>query len=238
MKYLKSIVIILLVSLFSGCNEDDSVAYNLTVDAYIRAMSIDGKVAYSPILIAQSTAKTNSLTATDDNGGKYRLDNYWNNTLAYRWVPKKEDYAASLPESMKFNFIAVSDSEGKETKLEATASLSKVPNSFVIKEMKYDSDKSEFSVVWTNAKASNYIITISKSIDSIPVFQSLNLVASDNDAKLLNATFNKATLKWFSEPKSDENYLLSVHAFNLVSQNDIAGEFIATKAFTWGKSME
>lgn len=237
MKYRNILLFAVLFLLIAGCNEDEEVTYVMKSDAYIRGMKIDGESRYAPVLLATFSDKTASLTVLDGASKKYILESYWNNDLTYRWVPESSDYVAVPSQNMSFKFTAMPKNSEKATEASETASLSSVPKAFDIQEMNYDKEKSELTVVWENAAADNYLIQIADELDADPIFQSISFVASNDEATTLTVTLNRSSLKWFKSPAVGKTYVLSVHAFNLAnnSNDDIAGEYVATKTLTWGK---
>lgn len=237
MKHYRFTFLATLILLFVGCNEDEQVAYNVATDAFVRGMNIEGKASYAPVLIAQTSAKTASLTALDANAKKYTLESYWNNSLFYRWLPDSADYKSSLAESMTFHFTATAEDSDKTVTETETVSFSHVPKSFEIIQVAFDTKTSQLKIAWQNEGADSYFIQISESLDATPIFQSRRLQTRESSKKEVSIILDESSFNWFKSPETNKRYLLSVHAYNFVNNNtgNIGGEFVATKYFTWGK---
>lgn len=231
MHYKGLFLLTLLFLVFTGCEDNEEVTYNLTTDAYIRGIEINGKIVYAPILIAEVSASTVSLAATDDKAKKYILEPYWNNNLTYRWLPANPDYTDSPVEKNKFNFLAIADNAKNDTiKQTAEISLANVPAAFKILKHSYNKATSELTVTWENKGADTYLIQVSGELDEKPIFQSINFEITKEDTEV-SALIKPSTMKWFGTPNSTTTYILSVHAFNFANgQKDIGGEFMATQS--------
>lgn len=237
MKHYRFAFLAALILLIVGCNEDEEVAYNVATDAFVRGMNIEGKASYAPMLIAQTSAKTASLTALDANAKKYTLESYWGNSLFYRWLPDSTDYKSSLAESMTFSFTAIAEDSDKTITETETVSFSDVPKSFEITETAFDTKTNQLKITWENAQADSYFIQISESLDATPLFQSRSLQITESDKTEVSITLDESSFNWFKSPETNKRYLLSIHAYNFVNNNtnNIGGEFVATKYFTWGE---
>lgn len=242
MKYHRLLVLAAAILMMVGCSEDEDIAYSFEANAYMRGMKIDGKVVYAPVLVTQSIGKTARMTALDENKNNYVLETYWKkNQNNYRWIPEVADYKTKdkFSSSMTFTFNAVaesSSSDDKKNERKVTVSINNVPQDFEITDLSYEKDKNQTKITWGNAKADVYIMQLSEKLDSYPIFQSINLTPTEDDAKRLTMTLNSSSLKWIgnASPQKGTTYLLSIHAYKLTGST-VTGEFLATKSFVWGK---
>ncbi len=238
MKYFKFLLLLSCFSLLYGCGEEEVKSANtLSADAFIRAIKINNEIHYSPIFLAKTTTAPKTVTVSDSknkNDGLI-LISYWNNNLNFRWIPSEENYTKTIEKSKSYTFTAFF--EGEEKTENQTVNLSEIPKEFEIKEIKYNKEKRNFTISWTDAKADTYMVQICKKLDEYPIFQSINLKTEGgkDENKLFSTTLNSYSLQWFKTPTVGEEYLLCIHAFNMEGEEKISGEFIATQKFIWEK---
>lgn len=223
-------VSVLIATLWS-CNSIGDIEYTATADAYLRATKIDTKTKYAPVFLANGSTKTENGVATNNEGKTYQLTNYWNKEKYIRWVPENKDYSESFPASVNYS-IKVTSTSNDEKVFTESITLTEVPQDFEILTVTPNKSENSITVTWSKSKADFFTISISETTDSYPLFQSTRFnITTENPT----FTIKEDTLKWFANLSEGNTYTLQVHAFNFKANttDNISGEFLTSKSFTW-----